>query len=460
MNYAHLKIKEKNMINISKTKNIIIFLIFILINYNVQSQVFDGNLASKSLKWTLEQKDFTSPPRVGIDPMSIKLWDNYGGTSSPSTYGSLLEINGRVGHLVSQMYFKSTWEGGRILYRSAFYNQTTWDEWRTLLDSKSDVESAGNLKILGNANSYILNGNVGIGTVNPSNNQGWDKVLDVAGSGNAKILATTNNSTFKTGIYSHSSWHGGGGFVGTESNHPLFLIAGYDPKVAILTNGNVGIGTTTPAAKLDIVGDIYIDNLDWSTDNALRIREGGSNSYGAFFKYGLNDLLTIGTRNSGSDFIAFQVPRGSSNVTFNGNVGIGSTNPDQKLTVKGKIHAEEIIVDLSVPADYVFQKYYTGKSELKSDYVMPTLAEIESFTKKNHHLPNLPSAQQVQQNGMSLGQMSNALLQKVEELTLYTIEQNKKLMLQQEELERLKKENENYKSLAERLSSIEKSLKK
>lgn len=137
----------------------------------------------------------------------------------------------------------------------------------------------------------------------------------------------------------------------------------------------------------------------------------------------------------------------------NGKVGIGSTNPDEKLTVKGKIHAEEIKVDLAVPADYVFQKYYTGKSELKADYTMPTLAEIESFTKENHHLPNVPSAQEIQENGLTLGEMSNALLQKVEELTLYAIEQQK-------ELDRLKTENENYKSLSERLSAIEKELKK
>jgi hypothetical protein len=114
-------------------------------------------------------------------------------------------------------------------------------------------------------------------------------------------------------------------------------------------------------------------------------------------------------------------------ITTNGKVGIGTTNPDEKLTVKGKIHAQEVKVDLqgACAPDYVFQKYYTGKSDLKSDYTMPTLAEIESFTKKNHHLPNVPSAQEVQQNGVSLGQMSNVLLQKVEELTLYAIEQNK-----------------------------------
>ena len=84
---------------------------------------------------------------------------------------------------------------------------------------------------------------------------------------------------------------------------------------------------------------------------------------------------------------------------------------------------------------------------------MPTLAEIESFTKENHHLPNVPSAKEIQQNGVSLGEMSNKLLQKIEELTLYAIEQQK-------ELDRLITENENYKSLAERLSAIEKELKK
>ena len=110
-----------------------------------------------------------------------------------------------------------------------------------------------------------------------------------------------------------------------------------------------------------------------------------------------------------------------------GKVGIGTTTPDEKLTVKGKIHAQEVIVDLqgACAPDFVFQKYYTGKSTLKSDYVMPTLVEIENFTKKNHHLPNVPSAQKIKQNGLSLGEMSNVLLQKVEELTLYAIEQNK-----------------------------------
>ena len=119
----------------------------------------------------------------------------------------------------------------------------------------------------------------------------------------------------------------------------------------------------------------------------------------------------------------------STKFTFqaNGNFGIGTQNPDEKLTVKGKIHAEEVRVDLNVPADYVFQHYYTGASLLKDTYKMPTLEEVAAFTKKNHHLPEIPSAEQIQKEGLHLKQMTNLLLQKIEELTLYTIEQEKRI---------------------------------
>jgi len=114
-------------------------------------------------------------------------------------------------------------------------------------------------------------------------------------------------------------------------------------------------------------------------------------------------------------------------LTSSKKVGIGSNNPDEKLTVKGTIHCEEVKVDLSVPADYVFEKYYTGESELNKDYVMPTLEEVESYTKENNHLPEMPSAQEIKENGLHLKEMTNLLLQKIEELTLYTIEQEKRI---------------------------------
>ncbi len=114
-------------------------------------------------------------------------------------------------------------------------------------------------------------------------------------------------------------------------------------------------------------------------------------------------------------------------VNNNGNVGIGSAIPDEKLTVNGTIHAKEVRVDLNIPADYVFQKYYTGVSKLKPLYVMPSLEEVERYTKANNHLPGVPSAQEIKEEGLHLKHMTNLLLQKIEELTLYTIEQEKRI---------------------------------
>jgi hypothetical protein len=109
-------------------------------------------------------------------------------------------------------------------------------------------------------------------------------------------------------------------------------------------------------------------------------------------------------------------------------VGIGTSSPDSKLTVKGKIHAEEVKIDLSVPApDYVFAK----------EYDLLTIEEVQQHIKEKGHLPNIPSATEMEQNGVELGMMNMKLLEKIEELTLYTIAQEKKLKEQQKISEEL-----------------------
>lgn len=86
------------------------------------------------------------------------------------------------------------------------------------------------------------------------------------------------------------------------------------------------------------------------------------------------------------------------------------------LAVKGKIHAEEVKVDLSVPApDYVFD----------SNYKLPSLEEIKSYIDANNHLPEIPSAKELEANGITLGEMNMLLLKKIEELTLHVIELKK-----------------------------------
>lgn len=122
----------------------------------------------------------------------------------------------------------------------------------------------------------------------------------------------------------------------------------------------------------------------------------------------------------------------------NSAVGIGTKTPDEKLTVNGKIHAKEVRVDLNIPPDYVFQKYFTGISTLKPEYKIPTLQEVENFVKRNHHLPEIPSAKEIQDKGLQLAEMNGLLLQKVEELTLYAIDQDKKLTALENEIAEMK----------------------
>nr|WP_321236842.1 hypothetical protein [uncultured Psychroserpens sp.] len=179
-------------------------------------------------------------------------------------------------------------------------------------------------------------------------------------------------------------------------------------RMRILSDGKVGIGTTTPNQKLEIKGGDGV---------GIRIYNDNANTW---------DILN--SVNGQLDFV-----RGGSNTFMRinqlGRVGIGTTSPDANslLTVNGKILCEEVEVIQDVLPDYVFQKYYTGSSSLKEDYTMLTLEDIEAFTKTNHHLPEVPSAAEVKENGMQLKDMTTILLQKVEELTLYTIEQEKRI---------------------------------
>jgi hypothetical protein len=260
-----------------------------------------------------------------------------------------------------------------------------------------------------------------------------------------------------------------------QNTLPTTGTIGLGPKTTF--TGNIGIGTTTPTAPLEInygntsflnwgntgikfrtltQGKPKYSDPSWvdTTTNFLTVDGSGNmvlQNAGIFYK---SDGFLTGNRSvkmNGSNLYftgelvgtgqEWGVPTPPPHFFINGTtgfVGVGTAVPDSKFTVNGKIHATEVLVTATVPADYVFEKYFEGKSALKADYAMPTLEEIEAYTKANKHLPSIPSAKEMQTNGVELGDMTNKLLQKIEELTLYVIEQNKTNQEQKREIDLLK----------------------
>lgn len=266
------------------------------------------------------------------------------------------------------------------------------------------------------------NGRVGIGTIAPSSMfevvgpaTGTGPTIYVAGGGD--LVLNTGGTLFLDGNYSY----GTGNYIRPigGSNTQGFFTSGQE-RIRIAANGFIGLGNNAPQAKVHISnGDLLLQNTtsgypslylkDVSGSNSLRI------DYNSIIGAGSNMYIRSG---SGTNLFL--------NDTGGGKVGIGTISPDQKLTVKGKIHAEEVIIDLAVPApDYVFEKTYDLKP----------LDEVKKYINENKHLPEVPSAKEMEKDGVKVGEMEMILLKKIEELTLYMIESR-------EELQKLKAEND------------------
>jgi hypothetical protein len=306
------------------------------------------------------------------------------------------------------------------------------------------------------------------GPNSPGNsNSAQDLSWDFASAGSASIRS-----------YRGGSWDTYLQFL-TNSN-----IGGNAPQVRMHIDyaGNVGIGTITPSVKLDVMGTIKsyeTTSLGNSLNSFQLINErGGTVGFNNimnrlwFLRDAMsNDWFTARLHDGISIDSSYGVPHidtktwwerdprdniqswGNASETYltinAGNVGIGTANPTSKLTVAGDINSREVKVTVNAGADFVFEK----------DYNLPSLDSVNKYLKENKHLPEIASAKEMQANGINLSEMNIKLLQKIEELTLYVIEQEKKNIKQSIEIETLKKENELYRKLSERLSQIENKLR-
>jgi len=226
-------------------------------------------------------------------------------------------------------------------------------------------------------------------------------------------------------------------------------------------SGNVGIGITAPTDLLHInhgaarKGITLVGDGDAAayTDILLRANDISAIPTGTSFAWNIShrkDGYFSDNAAPGSSLEFYSLRKGvgyyaplsfksngdvvlvSPKNAISGKVGIGTTTPTEKLSVNGNIRAREVKVEAANWPDYVFEESYQPIS-------LPTL---KTFVKEHKHLPGIPSAKEVKEEGLSLGKMNRKLLEKIEELTLHVIRQQEELNSMKAALEAIRKRDQ------------------
>ena len=263
------------------------------------------------------------------------------------------------------------------------------------------------------SDAYYTTGNLGVGTQTPTS---IVSIKNAGGTDGVKLIdfGETESEEFQfRGNFSGS---------GNTGNSVVFGsgISGWEANIMTWRgDGNVGIGQISPNYKLDVNGTV----------NASELLINGQAVNLAPDVWGQNGAVAYYTA---------------------GAVGIGVDAPSEMLEVNGNIRTKEVNVTLNGWPDYVFEPTYS----------LPTLKEVETHIQKEKHLPNVPSAAEVEEKGVNLGEMQSVLLEKIEELTLYSIQMNKKMEELEDETRNLKDENASLKARLEKIENNEKSTSK
>ncbi len=318
-----------------------------------------------------------------------------------------------------------------------------------------EVKGAGtgsattNFLIKNNSSSLILrsldNGNIGVGTGSPQ------YILDVANRMRLRE-GQINNITTTPGMWLNNYLNGTESiFAGMEDSIRYGFYGGGPGGVGWgfnfnARNGNVGVGTTADGTyRLTLAGADYGIGLYNGTNNFYgSLTSAADNSLQIESPYGNNFAQTtprpiLLNPPSGNFFftpgnVGINVTAPTARLQIGGNVmvGFGSPATGYQLSVNGKVICTEAKVQLnSAWPDYVFSETHQR----------PSLYQVEKFIQKNKHLPNIPSAAEVEKDGLLLGDMQKRLMEKVEELTLYMIELKKENDQLKKRVRRMEKRN-------------------
>lgn len=288
-------------------------------------------------------------------------------------------------------------------------------------------------------NIFPSSGNTGIGTATPSAKLdlvGDLKISQDVGGVNVDFIKFVDNTP---GGYSTFGTVGAGNGVmymnaaGTQNN--LDLRVSNTSALYVKSNGNIGIGTTSPSGLLDVqlgganystTGEkaLIINKLDRELYFAPNLGDWSHSQISVAGDFGIfwKDQTGPNGKNGSAGLVIAAHASSSAGIRIdaNGNVGIGtnllSNNANHKLAVNGSIRAKEIFVEVGW-ADYVFLP----------DYRLKPLYEVESYIQSEGHLPGVPSEKEIEEQGVSLGEMSKIQMEKIEELTLYIIELQKRI---------------------------------
>ena len=404
-----------------------LLIMFLLMGIFLQAQTTDSTRIAEHDVWLVDGETAYNSP--GTAPL-LQIRD-MGNTSEEIIYlkFNLSNLPGTLDEVKLKMNRHSGSDMQNIEVFIATQGNLNWNE-TTPFGTNDAPGAGGNLSSV-SPSADMLQNSVMEWTLNK------DSIANYIGQNLTLVLKRIGSTGSRTKFGSHNATSGdptdaprlelkliGGGGGGGSNNAPT-------ADFTFVTNG-LTVDFTDDSTDPDN-GDVLTYSWNFGDGSPANPNENPTHTYAVAGTY--NVILTVSDGNGGTNSISKPVEvtdgnnggggsgtslwnevTNSNNIYYDsGNVGIGTATPSELLHVAGEIYAVRVRVNADAGADFVFEE----------GYQLMTLEEVEAFVKKNKHLPEIPSEQEMIDNDLQLGDFSIKLLQKVEELTLYMIEMKK-----------------------------------